>query len=242
MARQSPTDDDVRVWTRATGSERETEALLATLHTLELQHAEWKRLLKTGLRAHQNELIEQDEEIRVYRCFESTLIPGLLQTPEYARARFTQASAVHRTPNDIDEAVRARMRRQDILYRSDKQFHFVLTEAALRYRLCSVDTILAQLDRLMSLSYLRNLRFGVIPFKTAYVGADPRHGFWILDRDRVRVETLSAELNLKQPQETELYRGIFEKLATVAHYGASARALIAEVVDDLASELPEDDS
>ncbi|MBT8226002.1 MAG: helix-turn-helix domain-containing protein [Dactylosporangium sp.] len=43
--RQAPTDGDIRNWTRATNSEGETEALLASLHTLEVQHAEWQRQL-----------------------------------------------------------------------------------------------------------------------------------------------------------------------------------------------------
>jgi len=197
LGRQTPTDDDIRSWTRATNAEAETENLLTSLHTLEIQHAEWKRLTKTGLRSHQKELIEQDEKTRLYRVFESTFIPGLLQTPEYARARFAQAVTVHKAPNDVNEAVQARMQRQEMLYRPDKRFHFVLTEAALRYRLCPIDTMLAQLDRLVSLSNLRNIRLGVISFKTPYV-ADPRHGFWLLDDDRVRVETFSAELNLRQ--------------------------------------------
>jgi|HubBroStandDraft_1064217.scaffolds.fasta_scaffold17488_2 hypothetical protein len=46
------------------------------------------------------------------------------------------------------------MRRQEILYRPDKRFHFVLTEAALRYRLCAPDVMLGQLDRLISFSQL----------------------------------------------------------------------------------------
>src|SRR6266699_4433954 len=48
--KQTPTDDDIRGWTRITGSEAETEALLASLHTLEIQHAEWQRQIATGLR------------------------------------------------------------------------------------------------------------------------------------------------------------------------------------------------
>ncbi|MGB3445046.1 MAG: helix-turn-helix transcriptional regulator [Actinophytocola sp.] len=235
IGRQAPTDDDIRSWTRATNAEVETESLLTALHTLEIQHAEWKRLIKTGLRSHQKELIEQDEKTRLYRAFEPVIIPGLLQTPEYARSRFSQAVTVHKVPNDVNEAVQARMRRQEILYRPDKRFYFVLTEAALRYRLCPVDTMLAQLDRLVSLSNLRNIRLGVIGFKTPYV-ADPRHGFWLLDDDRVRVETYSAELNLRQQHEIELYRSIFEQLAAVASYGGSARAIITKVMDELADE------
>jgi hypothetical protein len=124
------------------------------------------------------------------------------------------------------------------LYRSDKRFHFVLTEAALRYRLVSVDVMLAQLDRIMALSSMRNVRLGVIDFGTRYV-TDPRHGFWLLDNDLVRIETYSAELNLRQPQEIELYSSVFENLAAVASYGGAARAVIARVMQDLAERADE---
>lgn len=140
-ARQTPTDDDIRGWTRATNGEGETEALLAALHTLEVQHAEWQRQLKTGLKPHQNEIAEMDAKTRIFRAFESTFVPGLLQTAEYARARFAQSVTVFKVRNDINEAVQARVQRQAILYRSDKRFHFVLTEAALRYRLCSPEVM-----------------------------------------------------------------------------------------------------
>jgi transcriptional regulator with XRE-family HTH domain len=237
--RQTPTDEDIRGWTRATNSETEAEALLASLHTLELQHAEWQRQLKTGLRHHQNEITNLDVKTRSFRAFESTFIHGLLQTAEYARARFTQSIAVFKVRNDIDEAVQARIQRQEILYRPDKRFHFVLTEAALRYRLCSPEVMLGQLDRLISFAALPNVRLGIIGFETQYVVA-PAHGFWLLDNDRVMVETFSAELNLAQPQEIELYSSVFEAFASAASYGRAARAIITRVIDDLAPEVPED--
>src|SRR5918912_4533435 len=40
-ARQTPSADDIRAWTRATGSDSQTDELLTALHTLEAQHAEW---------------------------------------------------------------------------------------------------------------------------------------------------------------------------------------------------------
>jgi hypothetical protein len=131
--------------------------------------------------------------------------------------------------------------RQEILYRPDKRFHFVLTEAALRYRLCPPEVMLGQLDRLVLFSTLPNVRLGIIGFETAYVVA-PAHGFWLLDNDRVMVETFSAELNLAQPQEIELHASIFDQLAAVASYGRAARAIITRVIDDLAPEAPEDGS
>jgi hypothetical protein len=237
--KQTPTDDDIRAWTRATNSEGETEALLASLHTLEVQHAEWQRQLKVGLKPHQQEIADINAKTRLFRVFESTFMPGLLQTAEYARHRFAQSITVFKVRNDIDEAVAARVQRQDILYRPDKRFHFVLTEAALRYRLCPPEIMLGQLDRLVSLSALPNVKLGIIGFETAYVVA-PAHGFWLLDNDRVMVETFSAELNLAQSQELALYSGIFESLAGVASYGRSARAIINRVIEDLAPEPPED--
>ena len=150
--KQTPTDDDIRAWAGATNAENLIESLLAALHTLELQHAEWQRLLKAGMKSHQGTLAQQDEKTKFYRGFDNTIIPGLIQTPEYARARFAQVAMVHKVPNDINEAVRARMQRQEMLYRSDKRFHFVLTEAALRYRLVSPDIMLGQLDRLLNMA------------------------------------------------------------------------------------------
>ena len=73
--RQSPTDDDLRAWTRATASDGETSALLASLHTLEGQHAEWQRQLKPGLRPHQNEIARLDARTSLFRVFEATVIP-----------------------------------------------------------------------------------------------------------------------------------------------------------------------
>jgi hypothetical protein len=238
--RQAPTDDDIRDWVRATGSEQETEALLASLHTLEVQHAEWQRILRTGLRPRQQELIEWDERTKLFRVFESTVIPGLLQTPQYARARFAEGIRRLKLPNDINEAVAARVQRQEILYRPDKRFHFVLTEAALRFRLCPPDVMLGQLDRLVSLSQLPNVRLGIIGFETQYA-TSPWHGFWLYDNERVLIETFSASLDLRQPQELELYGNVFEQLAAVGSYGRAARGIITRAIDDLVRDVPENE-
>lgn len=238
--RQTPSDDDIRAWTSATDSEAEAEALLASLHTLEVQHAEWRRVLRTGLRPRQEQLIEWDQRTRLFRAFEATVVPGLLQTAEYARTRFSEGARRMSLPNDVNEAVQRRIQRQEILYRLDKRFHFVLTEAALRFRLCEPEVMLGQLDRLVSLSQLPNVRLGIIGFETRYTTA-PWHGFWVYDEERVLVETFSAALDLRQPQEIELYAGAFEQLATAADYGRPARALINRAIDDLARDLPRSD-
>lgn len=236
---QTPTDGDLRAWANATGAEKVVAELVASLQTLESQHAEWRRQLRGGLRSHQVELARLDEKTKLFRALESTFIPGLLQTAEYARARFAQSIRVLKVPNDVDEAVRVRLQRQEILYQSDKRFHFLLTEAVLRYRLCPVEVMLAQLDRLVALSAMRNVRLGIIPFETPYSVA-PAHGFWLLDEDLVIVETFSAELHLAQPPEIALYSAIFDRLAAIASYGRDARAVITRVMEDLSGTTARD--
>jgi hypothetical protein len=99
--------------------------------------------------------------------------------------------------------------------------------------------MLGQLDRLVSLSQLPNVRLGIIGFESRYA-TSPWHGFWLYDNERVLVETLSAELDLRQPQEIELYASAFEQLAAVARYGRAARAVINRVIEDLVADAPED--
>jgi transcriptional regulator with XRE-family HTH domain len=239
-ARQTPTDDDIRAWTRAASGEAHTDELLNALHTLEAQHAEWLRLLRPGLRPHQSGIAELDAKTRLFRVFEATVVPGMLQTAEYARARLAQGVILYNATNDINEAVQARMKRQELLYRPDKRFHFVITETALRLRLCAPEAMLAQLDRLISLSTLPNVRIGVIDLDTKYV-IGPWHGFWLRDNERVHVETFSAELNLVQTPEVDLYGKIFEHFAAAASYGRLGRAVITRVADDLAREVFSDD-
>lgn len=110
-----------------------------------------------------------------------------------------------------------------------------MPEAALRLRLCSVGTLLGQLDRLASASHLPNVRLGIIATATEYT-VSPWHGFWMYDDRRVVVETVTAELDLRKPQEIELYGDAFEQLAGVASYDHAARQVIGRVRSNLASE------
>lgn len=197
--------------------------------------------MRGGARGHQDDIATINARTQVFLAFEPSIVPGLLQVPGYARAIFAESIASLRVPNDIDDAVVARIARQQILYDQSKRFHIVVTEAVLRYRLCSPEVMLAQLDRLSSATTLPNMRLGVIGFHTAFTRV-PAHGFWVLDDRLVQVETLSAELNLAQPQEIETYTAAFRRFAAIASYGSQARAIIAAIGDELSSELRDQDA
>ena len=230
--KQTPSEADIEAWARACGLPELVDELIATLRTLEGQYVEFRRMFRAGQRAHQDLRAEIEDGTAFTRNFENVFVPGLLQTPEYARCRLAESLEDIGAADDVDDAVAARMRRQEVLYRSGRRFHFVVTEAALRYRLCPADVMAGQLDRLVSASTLKTIRFGVIPFEVQLPVA-PVHGFWIYDETAVYVEHLTAELRLTQPTEIATYLALFNRLAETARYDTAARAVITRVLTDL---------
>jgi transcriptional regulator with XRE-family HTH domain len=230
--KQTPTEANLEAWARTCGKPELTAELIATLRTLETHYVEYRRMFRSGMTAKQLAWAELEAETTLTRNFESIVIPGLLQTPEYARFRLREGITYDESPDDLDEAVGARMQRQQVLYRTGKKFHFVVAESALRMRLCPPEVMIGQLDRLVALSTVPTIRFGVIPFEIPYPMA-PLHGFWIFDERVVLVENLTAELNITQPAEVANYGRIFTGLAEAAHYQAQARAVITRALADL---------
>ena len=221
--RQTPTDAEVRAWCHATDAESAVDALVASVHSLEMRHREWQRVLRAGIVAAQQSVAAEETRTEVLRLFQPTMVPGLLQTPEYARTRLAQSARVWGKKDDLDDGVAARMARQAVLYQPARRFHFVVTESTLMNALCSPEAMLVQIDRLRSLAMLPNVRLGVIPFETMFAIA-PLHGFRLMDDRLVAVETFSAELHLTQPQEIAHFMKVFETMALDADYDRRADA------------------
>lgn len=234
--RQSPTADDIRVWCRAVSDESAIESLLADLNTIETRYQEWQRIMRGGLGQVQSAVTRREQETRIFRGYQSLIVPGLFQTPEYARGLLEQSGRVWTQGEGVEEAVTARMRRQEILYDPSKKFRIVLTEAVLLYAICAPEAMLAQLDRLMSLSMLSNVRLGIIPFERR-TSLAPEHSFWVYDDQLVLVETVSAQLNLQQQQEIELHTKVFESMALDADYDQKARAVLQRASKQIAGRI-----
>lgn len=233
---QSPTADDIQAWCRAVDNEAAIESLLSDLHTIETRYQEWQRIMRGGLEQMQSGVTRREQETRIFRGYQSLIVPGLFQTPEYARGLLEQSGRVWTQGAGVDEAVAARMRRQEILYDSTKKFRIVLTEAVLLYAICSPEGMLAQIDRLMSLSMLSNVRLGIIPFERR-TSLAPEHSFWVYDDQLVLVETVSAQLNLQQQQEIELHTKVFETMALDADYDQKSRGILHRASKQIAARI-----
>ena len=234
--KQTPVDADLQAWARSCGQPGIAFELITSLRTLESHYVEHRRLFSTGMSAQQRAFSELEDETAWVRNFENVFVPGLLQTPEYARYRLAEGVEYDGAPDDLDEAVGARMQRQQILYRTGKRFHFVITEAVLRYRLCPPEVMLGQLDRLVTLSTMPTIRFGVIPFE-AKLPLAPVHGFWLMDERVVIVENFTASQNLTQVSEVSAYVGIFDQFANAARYDSDARSITTRALADLSASM-----
>src|SRR5262249_49177042 len=110
---------------------------------------------------------QHEAEATSLRTFQLVLVPGLLQTPEYARA--VLSTRVGATADDVDQAVTARLERQAILDRDDPPLLWVLIdEGALRRPVSGRDVMQAQVEHLVEMAGRPNVIIQVIP---AEVGA-----------------------------------------------------------------------
>lgn len=223
--KQTPTADDLTAWARAVGRPDLAPELKGRLVGLETQYRSWRRQLAGGHRARQELAIVETAATQVIRGVEVSRIPGLFQTAEYARHTFEANADFRQVPKDIEGAVRARIRRQDVLYEPGRRFRFLVWEGALHVLTCPREVMAAQLDRLAGLIGLDTIELGVIPLG-AQLRRAPTHGFWIYDRRRVIVETISTEMWLDDEDTIALYERAWDWMSEAAVHGPQARRLI----------------
>ncbi|MFD7228672.1 Scr1 family TA system antitoxin-like transcriptional regulator [Streptomyces sp. NPDC059881] len=109
------------------------------------------------------EFMAIEAEAIARHAYDALLIPGLLQTEEYARVLISES---HPPLDDetVEERVRARLQRQEALTRrTGTVFSFVLNEAGLRTEVGGEETMKRQLDRLPEVGKLRNVSIQVLP-------------------------------------------------------------------------------
>ncbi|MFJ3758163.1 helix-turn-helix domain-containing protein [Streptomyces sp. NPDC090080] len=223
--RQTPTADDLRKWADATGQPEAYDELLARLRGFESHIRSWRRQLASGHKPVQDTHLGAHADASVFRGWESSMIFGILQTPDYARSIFTRYAELQRSPRDTEEAVRSRMKRQEALYDSSKRFHLILWEAALRALICPPSVLLAQLDRLSGAIGLDTVELGIIPL-SASLKIPPATAFWLYDDRQVVTETWHAELWLDDADSVALYLRTWRTLRESAVHGADAHHLI----------------
>ncbi len=165
--------------------------------------------------------------------YQSTVIPGLLQTADYARAMHEVVRPAL-DPERIDQLVKVRLMRQELLKRDPPlAVSAIVDEAALHRMVGGASTMRAQLEQLIELSQLPHVTFRVIPYVAgAHQAMDST--FRILKfstvPDVVYVEGLVGFIYLDRPQDVTRYEEVFESLTEIALSPQESIELIAQLV------------
>ncbi|MFE7427673.1 helix-turn-helix domain-containing protein [Streptomyces sp. NPDC057545] len=228
----SPSDTDIRTWCSACGADDQADDLIATARAVNSMYMEWRRLHRNGMRQVQQDWYALHEQTRHCRVYLSNVPPGFLQTPAFATALMNQITRFQGTPDDVAEAVAARVARSRFLYEGGHRYVVLMEESVLRYRTADPEAMRGQLRHLLAVMPLASVSLGIIPF-TAQRTVWPLEAFYVHDDTTAVVETLTAEIKVTQPRELADYAKAFAGLAEMAVYGDAARALIRAAIDAL---------
>lgn len=228
--KQMPSESDLAVWCRVCDATLALPDLVASLRNVRAQWAEWRRITAAGHARRQQRGQEIESETRQLRIYNPTIVPGLLQTEDYARAVLAQCIGFLGTLDDLDTAVAARIERQAILRTGGTRVAVLVHEAALHTTLGDDAVTSAQLRHLLDIAFGNpRLHFGVVPLHAGFVYLSG--SFHLFDRRQALIETASAELTITAPSELELYERLWAGLHGGAVYGDAARARITAALD-----------
>jgi transcriptional regulator with XRE-family HTH domain len=164
------------------------------------------------------------------------VMPGLLQTPQYARA-VVEAMVPRWVPDIVEERVQGRLSRQERILAGPgaPRFEAVVDESVLHRVVGSPAIMRAQLEHLLALSEQPTITVRVIPYSAGALPA-PNNKFIILRfaspnvPDTVFVEELTRDDYRDDPAEVEVYSTTFRALMDLAAGPAETRQIIAGIL------------
>ncbi|MEV0931758.1 helix-turn-helix domain-containing protein [Streptomyces phaeochromogenes] len=177
----------------------------------------WWHAYRGLLPSTYSDFISLESQASVMRTLENSVVPGLLQTPEYARE--VTLAAVDGAPDDkVDALVEVRLARQDVL-RSNPPLRLsaVLDEAALRRTVGGPGVMARQLEHLREAAQLPHVRIQVLPFGVgAHVGVTGPFVIFSFpstsDLDVVVLDHLTSSLYLERKEDLQAYSEAFDSL------------------------------
>ena len=215
-----------------TGSHREQVLALAR----EATQKGWWEAYSDTLPEELIALIALEDEATSCWMWQVEVIPGLLQTEEYARQVISAAYQIGfpLLPSQVDQRVGVRLRRQNILTRDNPmEFSVVLDESALLRRNANSQVMRGQLEHLSEVSELPNVTLRIFPLQTMHPVTTS--SFLLLKfgrahdtelNDVVSTEQLQSNLHFEGEADTHQYRLAFQALSGAALDPEQSRELI----------------
>jgi transcriptional regulator with XRE-family HTH domain len=196
----------------------------------------WWHAYRGLLPPEYRDFISLEAQARSVRTLETSVVPGLLQTPEYARA-VTRATLEELPETTVNSLAEVRIARQAVLRRKNPlELHVVLDEAALRRRVGGARVMRDQLRELRRAAELPHIRLQVLPFSVgAYVGLASSFVIFSFpstsDLDVVVLDHLTSSLHLERAEDLAVYGAAFTTMQTRALSAVDSLDLIASILD-----------
>ncbi|MFG3281136.1 helix-turn-helix domain-containing protein [Streptomyces sp. NPDC048111] len=214
-------------------NDRQLRSLLGALaDSADGDGAGWAQAYRGLLPPQYRDFISLESQARTARTLETSVVPGLLQTPAYARA-VTRAALAGLPPDKVDSLVEVRIARQEVL-RADPPLVLsaVLDEAVLRRGVGGRAAMREQLRHLLDVAALPHVRLQVIPFRTGgYVGLTGPFMMFsfpaISDLDVVVIDHLTSSLYLERREDLEAYSAAVQTVQALALSSEDSLDLIA---------------
>ncbi|MFF1921121.1 helix-turn-helix domain-containing protein [Streptomyces sp. NPDC058221] len=180
------------------------------------------------------DFISLESQARTARTLETSVVPGLLQTADYARA-VTRASLDGLPAGQLDSLVEVRLARQGVLRRDPPlRLSAVLDEAVLRRAVGGHRVMREQLRHLIRLAQLPHVDLQLLPFSVGgYVGLTGPFVIFSFpntsDLDVVVLDHLTSSLYLERKEDLEAYSSAFRTLQAHALSPEHSLDLIAAI-------------
>ncbi|MEU8003517.1 helix-turn-helix transcriptional regulator [Catellatospora sp. NPDC049111] len=207
--RQAPSTEDVRQWCFHCRVPEQIPDFITSLRAVEGMFVEWRRMERTGLKQALESTVPLHEKTKRFRTYNAWLIPGILQTADYTKAVLSTIAGRRGVPDDSDEAVKVRLKRQQLTRMGDHRFAVIVEESVLYSSILSPELMYRQLEYVVDMSALQRVSLGVIPRSADRSSMWAVESFWIYDEDRVTVELVSGFLNLTRTHEVRMYAQAF---------------------------------
>ena len=117
---RSPSEEDIRTWCSVCDAADQIPDLIATVRHIDAMYHEYRRQMQAGLKHLTESSVPLYEKTSLFRIYDTTVVPGLFTTAEYAAAIFRFWSQFMGLKDDVDAAVEARMERQRVLYTGER--------------------------------------------------------------------------------------------------------------------------
>lgn len=232
--RYMPSVEDAEKYADAVGATTSQRRRLVAL-TRELRETNESRLVllrpgSGGARRMQDRILRIEQQSGHVGTFSNTVVPGLLQTPEYMQVVYESAVS---DPVEVGQAVAGRMGRQAeaAAAKGRTRYTQIFTEGALMWQVGSSAVMTRQIERLVEAATARpHFQVGVIPSSRA-VRVFPASAFNVYDTRAVLLGTFTATALMTRQVDVKAYHRLFDQLTELADFGEAAVPTLQRIAD-----------